>query len=423
MTALALKRGHTLTFFNRGKTKTDRYPEIERIKGDRNGEIDGLKDREWDVVIDNSGYVPRHVRLSAELLAPKVKQYVFVSSISVYPNFSVPRDESSPVGKLPDETVEKVDGETYGPLKALCEQAVEKALPGRTTIIRPGLIVGPDDNTDRFTYWPARAARGGEFIAPGAPSDPFQVIDVRDLAAFTINAIENMSTGTYNLVSNVNEFKFGALTDACVAAARKQAKPADGAARYLSTGGVPRGTEGGAVERNARVAARQGRRGRLRRHQQQGSAREGTQDHADSQDRGRHARLASDAAGRRAREAQGRHRARERSRRARGVEGQEGLMAEDPPSSNRVASIQKWILRVVGVAGVALFAFFFALTFYTPQWVERFAADFIESRVAEKVYTGIYGLRGQRAATAQFPGLRKSYIGRMKSASNMSRRT
>ena len=227
MTALALARGHTLTYFNRDKTKTDRYREVERIKGDRNGQIDGLKDREWDVVIDNSGYVPRHVRLSAELLAPKVKQYVFTSSISVYPNFSEPRDESSPVGKLADETVEKVDGETYGPLKALCEQAVLSVMPGRTTIIRPGLIVGPDDNTDRFTYWPARAARGGEFIAPGSPTDPFQVIDARDLAAFTINAIENHVTGTYNLVSNVNDFKFGELTDACVAAARKQAKPAE----------------------------------------------------------------------------------------------------------------------------------------------------------------------------------------------------
>ena len=227
MTALALARGHTLTYFNRDKTKTDRYREIERIKGDRNGQIDGLKDREWDVVIDNSGYVPRHVRLSAEMLAPKVKQYVFTSSISVYPNFSAPRDESSPVGKLADESVEKVDGETYGPLKALCEQAVLTALPGRATIIRPGLIVGPDDNTDRFTYWPARAARGGEFIAPGSPTDPFQVIDARDLAAFTMNAIENNITGTYNLVSNVNEFKFGELTEACIAAAKKQAKPAE----------------------------------------------------------------------------------------------------------------------------------------------------------------------------------------------------
>ena len=227
MTELALERGHTVTFFNRGKTKTDRFQEIERILGDRNGQIDGLKDREWDAVIDNSGYVPRHVRLSAELLAPKVKQYVFVSSVSVYPTFSEPRDEKSPVGKLADETIEKVDGETYGPLKALCEQAAEKAMPGRTTVIRPGLIVGPDDNTDRFTYWPARAARGGEFIAPGAPGDPFQVIDVRDLAAFTLNAVENNVTGVYNLVSDPNAFKFGELTDASIAAAKKLAKPAD----------------------------------------------------------------------------------------------------------------------------------------------------------------------------------------------------
>lgn len=227
MTSLALQRGHQLTFFNRGKTHTDKFPGIERIKGDRNGEIEGLKGREWDAVIDNSGYVPRHVKLSAELLAPQVKQYVFTSSISVYPNFSVPRDESSPVGKLPDETIETVDGETYGPLKALCEQAAERAMPGRTCVIRPGLIVGPDDNTDRFTYWPARAARGGEFIAPGSPQDPFQVIDARDLAAFVIDAIENGHNGTYNLVSNANEFRFGELTDACIATAGKLAKPAD----------------------------------------------------------------------------------------------------------------------------------------------------------------------------------------------------
>jgi 2'-hydroxyisoflavone reductase len=227
MTALALERGHKLTFFNRGKTHTDRFPEIERIQGDRNGQIDGLKDRKWDVVIDNSGYVPRQVRASAELLAPNVRQYVFTSSISVYPNFKEPRDEKSAVGKLQDETVEKVDGETYGPLKALCEQAAEKALPGRTTVIRPGLIVGPDDNTDRFTYWPARAARGGEFIAPGAPGDAFQIIDVRDLAAFTLKAVEENFIGTYNLVSNVDGFRFGALTDACIAAASTRAKPAN----------------------------------------------------------------------------------------------------------------------------------------------------------------------------------------------------
>src|SRR6185436_5212380 len=221
MTALALQRGHAVTFFNRGHTKADRFPEVERIHGDRNGQIDGLKGRAWDVVIDNSGYVPRIVKLSAEMLAPQVRQYVFTSSISVYPDFSVPRDEKSPVGKMADETVETIDEATYGPLKALCEQAAERALPGRTTVIRPGLIVGPDDNTDRFTWWPARAARGGEFIAPGAPQDPFQVIDARDLAAFTINAIERNITGTYNLVSNPNDFKFGDLVADCVHAVHR----------------------------------------------------------------------------------------------------------------------------------------------------------------------------------------------------------
>jgi 2'-hydroxyisoflavone reductase len=225
MTALALARGHTVTFFNRGRTKTDRFPKIERIQGDRNGEIDGLRDRDWDVVIDNSGYVPRHVKLSAELLAPRVRQYLFVSSISVYPDFGEPRDESSPVGKLADETVEKVDGETYGPLKALCEAAAERVLPGRTTIVRPGLIVGPDDNTDRFTYWPARAARGGDFVAPGSPKDPFQIIDARDLARFVLDAAERHHTGVYNLVSNVNGFRFGELTEACIKSANRQAKP------------------------------------------------------------------------------------------------------------------------------------------------------------------------------------------------------
>ena len=170
------------------------------------------------MVIDNSGYVPRHVRLSAELLAPKVKQYVFVSSISVYPNFSVPRDENLAGGQARRrdrrESGRRNLRAAEGAVRAGGARRRCRAAPPSSG---PGLIVGPDDNTDRFTYWPARAARGGEFIAPGAPHDPFQVIDARDLAAFTINAIENNITGTYNLVSNVNEFKFGELTDACIA--------------------------------------------------------------------------------------------------------------------------------------------------------------------------------------------------------------
>jgi 2'-hydroxyisoflavone reductase len=225
MTELALARGHTITFFNRGKTNTDRFPDIERIKGDRNGEIDGLKDRKWDAVIDNSGYVPRHVRLSADLLAPNVQQYLFISSISVYPTFSQPRTETSAVGTLKDETVEKVDNDTYGPLKALCEKAAEAALPGRVTVLRPGLIVGPDDSTDRFTYWPARAARGGDLLAPGKPSDAIQVIDSRDLAMFALDTLEQRIVGTFNLVSPPGKFTMGSVVDESIRAAKSQAKP------------------------------------------------------------------------------------------------------------------------------------------------------------------------------------------------------
>jgi 2'-hydroxyisoflavone reductase len=220
ITEYALERGHAVTFFNRGRTKTALLPQVERLKGDRDGQLDALRDRDFDAVIDTSGYVPRHVRLSAELLAPRVSQYLFVSTISVYPDFSVPRDEGSPVGRIADESIEKVDGETYGPLKALAEQAAERAMPGRTTIVRPGLIVGPEDNTDRFTYWPARAVRGGEILAPGAPTDRIQVIDARDLAQFVVGALERRTFGVFNLVSPPGLFSMGALLDESIAAAK-----------------------------------------------------------------------------------------------------------------------------------------------------------------------------------------------------------
>ena len=225
MTQIALKRGHTVTFFNRGRTNSDLFPEIERIKGDRNGELEGLTGRSWDAVIDNSGYIPRHVRLSAELLAPRVQQYLFISSISVYPTFSQPRTEDSAVGTLKDESVEKVDDETYGPLKALCEKAAEAALPGRVTVLRPGLIVGPDDSTDRFTYWPARAARGGDMLAPGKPTDGVQIIDGRDLATFALDTLEKRITGTFNLVSPPGLFTIGGIVNESIRAAKSLAKP------------------------------------------------------------------------------------------------------------------------------------------------------------------------------------------------------
>ena len=227
MTEAALARGHRVTFFNRGRTNTGRFPEVPRITGDRNGDLGGLAGRSFDAVIDNSGYTPRQVRLAAQMLRASVPHYLFVSTLSVYASFAAPNDEGSPLGKIEDETTEKIDGVTYGPLKALCEAAAREVYgAGNATILRPGLIVGPDDNTDRFTYWPARAARGGRFAAPGAPSDALQLIDARDLAAFAIGTLERRVTGTFNAVSAPGRFTIGGLVSESVAAAKRIAKPA-----------------------------------------------------------------------------------------------------------------------------------------------------------------------------------------------------
>lgn len=225
LTEQALARGWQVTHFNRGRRMPEGMPGVEQLLGDRDGQLEALRGGRWDAVVDTSGYVPRHVRLSAGLLAPATPQYVFISTISVYATLATPAAEDAPLGRIADETVEQVTGETYGPLKALCEQAAEQAMPGRTTVIRPGLIVGPLDPTDRFTYWPVRAARGGEFIAPGTPGDPLQVIDVRDLAALTLKCIEDRRMQVMNAVSPPRMFTMGRLMDACVAAAANDARP------------------------------------------------------------------------------------------------------------------------------------------------------------------------------------------------------
>lgn len=197
----ARSRGHTVTLFNRGKTRPELFPDVEKLRGDRDGDLAALKGRTWDSVIDTSGYLPRVVRASAELLAPSIRQYVFISSISVYADTSkLGIDETSPVAVAPDPATENVP-EFYGALKALCEQAAEQVLPGRTTSIRPGLIVGPYDPTDRFTYWPVRIAGGGEVLAPGDPAYAVQYIDVRDLAGFILTAIERGHAGIFNATS------------------------------------------------------------------------------------------------------------------------------------------------------------------------------------------------------------------------------
>jgi 2'-hydroxyisoflavone reductase len=199
----AVARGHTVTLFNRGKTRPELFPDLEKLRGDRNGDVSALKGRSFDAVFDTSAYVPAHVRRVREALGAGIGHYTLVSTVSVYKSMGGSRDpidETSPVGSLDDPTTEKVTDTTYGPLKALCEKAAEEGWPGRVAHVRPGLIVGPGDPTDRFTYWPARVARGGEVLAPGDGNDEVQCIDVRDLGAWIVRLAEEGTAGTYNAV-------------------------------------------------------------------------------------------------------------------------------------------------------------------------------------------------------------------------------
>ena len=210
----ALARGHEVTLFNRGKTNPDLFPELEKLRGDRNDDLAALEGRRWDAVIDNSAGIPRWIRDVGELLQDRVHQYLFISSTGVfYPYLSTDIAEDGTLATLADPTVEEVTGETYGGLKALCEQESETWFPGRATVVRPHLIVGPGDNTDRFTYWPVRIARGGEVMAPGDPADRVQIIDVRDLARFCILCLEERHTGAYNALGPYSPLSIGGMLD------------------------------------------------------------------------------------------------------------------------------------------------------------------------------------------------------------------
>jgi len=225
ITDQALARDHAVTLFNRGVTNPELFPQAEHVRGDRDGGLDVLDGRRFDAVVDTSGYLPRVVSESARRLADAVQHYTFVSSVSVYDgNGGAGTDTGSPVGTITDETIEEITEESYGPLKALCERAVSEALPGRTLVIRPGLIVGPNDPTDRFTYWPARIADGGTVLAPGIPTASTQVIDVRDLAAFILDMAERLATGTYNAVAPERPLALSDLLDRCVAVAESDAE-------------------------------------------------------------------------------------------------------------------------------------------------------------------------------------------------------
>ncbi|MCK4421126.1 NAD-dependent epimerase/dehydratase family protein [candidate division WOR-3 bacterium] len=195
----ALTRGYEITLFNRGKTNKGLFPEVEHLYGDRDSDLKPLQGRKWDVVVDTCGYVPRIVRKSAELLAGSVGHYTFISSINAYADFTKPGiDENSPLATIDDETVEEVTEETYGPLKVLCEKAAEQAMPGRILVLRCGLIVGPHDQSDRFTYWPVRVNSGGEILALSPRQQQIQFIDVRDLVEFILLMADKRQTGIFN---------------------------------------------------------------------------------------------------------------------------------------------------------------------------------------------------------------------------------
>jgi 2'-hydroxyisoflavone reductase len=225
----ALARGHQITIFNRGQHNPDWYPEVEKLRGDRSHELEALHGRRWDAVIDTCGYLPGVVRKSAELLANAAEHYTFISSISVYANFDLATtDENAPVKTITSEQLseaERLDtgergtavtyGKMYGALKALCERAAEEAMPGRVLNVRPGLLVGPYDYSDRFTYWVHRVAQGGEVLAPGRPGRRVRVMDARDLAEWIIRMAEARQTGIYNATGAEDGLTMGRLLEEC----------------------------------------------------------------------------------------------------------------------------------------------------------------------------------------------------------------
>ncbi len=256
MAELAVLRGHHVTLFNRGRREklagsTER---TETLYGNRDPQlhaetitVDGkevddetspkglvqLEGKQWDAVIDNSGFVPRIVQASAKLLAPNVGQYLFISTVSVYADSSQPgADESDALETMENPANEDVQ-KHYGALKALCEQAPEQEMPGRVTVIRPGYIVGPLDATDRFTYWPIRTSRGGEVLVPGNADDPVQFIDVRDLVEFTIRCVEERLFGVYDAIGPERKLTVSKLMSACLAASKANGKKGDAKFTYV----------------------------------------------------------------------------------------------------------------------------------------------------------------------------------------------
>ncbi len=214
---VALARGHDVVLFNRGKRNPHLFPQLEKLRGDRDGDLAALRGRRFDVVVDPSGYRPEQMRAVTRVLSEAVAHYSFISSISVYREFPPHRsfDESAPLAE---------GNQVYGALKARCEEVLEEMLPGRVARVRPGLIVGPDDPTDRFTYWPRRVGRGGTVLAPGRTERPVQLIDVRDLAEWCLRLAEDHRVGVFNAVGPRSTLTMGQLLEHCAAVTESRAR-------------------------------------------------------------------------------------------------------------------------------------------------------------------------------------------------------
>ena len=237
LVAAALTRDHKVTLFNRGQHSPAARADVETIIGDRNTDLSRLQNRRWDAVVDMCGNLPGGVRAATELLSSSVDRYVFISSISVYADLSLPGvDESAPLKQLTSDQLERVKqiessgdtsastyGDMYGGLKALCEQVAESTMPGRVLVIRPGLIVGPYDYSDRFTYWVVRVARGGDVLAPGQANRPVQFIDARDVADWAVRMIEDKETGIYNANGLPHGLTMKNFLDECLSASGSDA--------------------------------------------------------------------------------------------------------------------------------------------------------------------------------------------------------
>ena len=211
----ALARGHELTLFNRGRTNPGLFAGVEQLTGDRDGGLGVLAGRSWDAAVDLCGYVPRIVGPSSRLLADQVERYAFLSSQAVYASGELPADEHAQLVPIGNPTGEEITFKNYGPYKILCEQAIERNMPGRGLILRAGHIMGPNDHTDRFSGWIRRISRGGEVLAPGAAETPFQFIDARDLAKFALLLVEARASGPYNVSGPKHPLTWGGLFDEC----------------------------------------------------------------------------------------------------------------------------------------------------------------------------------------------------------------